>query len=280
MQDKWVLVTGAGSGIGLATAIAFARRGASLVVSDIDAAGVRRAQEAVEALGRPCLALVADVASEASMIALADAVHARIGAVDVLVNNAGVAFLGPFLETPASEWRRTFDINLMGIIHGCQAFLPRMIAAGGSRRIVNVASLAAIAPVPNMSVYAASKSAVLGLCDVLAMELAGTNVGVTAVCPGIIDTPITRGRRAAVIADDQLAQLQQFYRTKGARPEVVADAIVAAVVAGRELVLTGPFAKPMYHLKRVSRALVRKLSLDNAVKIGFWPIRGQDLSRH
>lgn len=275
LKDKWVLVTGAGSGIGLATAVAFARAGASLVVTDVNKDRLAAAAAKIAALKRPCLAHWADVASETSMQDLAATVHARVGALDVLVNNAGIAYMGPFTDTPTAAWRRVLDVNVMGVVHGCQSFLPRMIAAGGSRQVVNVASLAAIAPVPNMSAYAASKSAVLGLSDVLAMELAGTAVGVTCVCPGIINTPIVEAPTSPAIGAAQLARLQAFYHARGCAPEVVADAIVAGVRQGREMVLVGPFAKPMYHLKRMSRALVRKLSLGNAEKVGFWPIDAQ-----
>jgi len=146
-----------------------------------------------------------------------------------------------------------------------------MLEAGGERRIVNVASLAGISPAPNMSAYAASKHAVMGLSDVLAMELDGTGVGVTTVCPGIINTDITSHRRnvAAAITDEQLAKLQAFYKAKGALPEVVAEAIVDGVAAGRDLVLVGPLARPMYHLKRASRALVKRLTISDARKSGY-----------
>jgi short-subunit dehydrogenase len=200
-------------------------------------------------------------------------VHRRVGAVDVLVNNAGIGYLGPMLESPLDSWRRTFDINVMGVVHGCCFFAPKMKAAGGSRRIVNVASLAGVAPAPNMSAYAATKHAVMGLSDVLAMELDGSAVGVTSVCPGIINTAITshRGNVSAAITDQQLMRLQAYYKANGTSPDVVAEAIVDGVVRGRSIVLVGPYAKPMYHLKRISRALVRKLTIADARKNGYLP---------
>src|SRR5438552_2231587 len=270
LKGATVLVTGAGSGIGRATAMAFAARGWPATSSGISAAALATVEKDVAALGAPCFAHVADVANEASMRAFADAVHARSGAVDVLVNNAGIGYLGPFTGTPLADWRRVLDINVMGVVHGCHLFLPWMLSAGGQRQIVNVASSAAVAPAPNMSAYAASKYAVLGLCDVLAMELSGTPIGVTAVCPGIVNTAITKGPKSEAISDEQLARLQAFYQKEGCTPEIVAPALVAAVRTGRETVLVVPFARPMYHVKRVSRALSRRLSLQSAVKIGFW----------
>ena len=141
---------------------------------------------------------------------------------------------------------------------------------------MNVASLAGVAPAPTMSAYAASKFAVMGLTDVLALELASSQIGVTAVCPGIIDTTITAGGASISpsISAAQIVRLRSYYKAKGVAPGVVADAIVEGVRRGCDIVLVGPFAKPMYHLKRVSRALVRKLMLADAKKSGYLPSAG------
>ena len=271
LKGKQVLVTGAAAGIGRATAIAFAKRGANIVISDIDAARLSTVKKEIEALGVSCFAHAADVSNEAAMRAFAETVHAKIGAVDVLVNNAGIGYLGPFLASPLESWRRVLDINVMGVVHGCFFFVPEMRAAGGARQVVNVASLAGHSPAPNMSAYAASKHAVMGLSDVLAMELDGTSIGVSAICPGIINTEITshRGNAAAAISDAQLAKLQAFYQAKGCTPDVVAESIVRAVQQGRDIVLVGPFARLMYHLKRVSRKLLRKIVIEDAKKMGY-----------
>ncbi|MGF6854395.1 SDR family NAD(P)-dependent oxidoreductase [Paraburkholderia sp. CI3] len=273
LRGKRVLVTGAAAGIGYATALAFARRGANLVIADIDERRLDEARKAIDELGVHCFARIADVSNQASMQAFADAVHDQVGAVDVLVNNAGIGYLGPFIGSPLESWNRTFGVNVMGVVHGCHYFLPRMIAAGGCRRIVNVASLAAIAPAPNMSAYAATKSAVLGFSDVLTMELkiAGTSVGVTTVCPGVINTDITSSRAnvADAISDSQLTTLQAYYRKNGASADLVADAIVNAVMVGEAIVLVGPFARLMYNAKRLSRRLVEKLMLAEAKKLGY-----------
>ncbi len=271
LKGKQVLVTGAAAGIGRSTALAFAKRGANLVISDINPARLDDVKKEIEALDVSCLARAANVADEAAMQAFAAEVHAKVGAVDVLVNNAGIGYLGPFLKSPLDSWRRILDINVMGVVHGCHFFLPKMVAAGGERQVVNIASLAGIAAAPNMSAYGASKHAIMGLCDVLAMELAGTGVGVTAVCPGIINTEITASNAnvSAAISSEQIAKLRAYYRATGVSPDVVAEAIVDGVRRGRELVLVGPFAKPMHHLKRVSRKLARHLMLTDARKSGF-----------
>ncbi len=271
LKGKQVLVTGAASGIGRSTALAFARQGASLIVSDISSAQLDGTAKAVRALGVPCRSYQVDVADGAAMRNFADAVHAAIGGVDVLVNNAGIGYLGPFLRSPLESWRRVLDVNVMGVVHGCHYFGQRMVEAGGARQIINVASLAGIAPAPNMSAYAASKHAVMGLCDVLAMELTDTEVGVTAICPGIINTPITNAQDSVseAITDEQIGRLRSYYDANGVSPDVVAEAIVDAARTGRPLVLVGPYARPLYHLKRISRRLVRSMTISDARKNGY-----------
>jgi NAD(P)-dependent dehydrogenase (short-subunit alcohol dehydrogenase family) len=273
LSTRWVLVTGAASGIGRATALAFARAGASLILTDIAAQPLEALRQEVTALGVPCFADTVDVSDADAMQAFAARVHERAPALDVLVNNAGIGYLGAFVDSPLDAWRRVIDINVMGVVHGCQAFLPRMLDAGGPRRIVNVASLAGIAPAPNMSAYAASKHAVMGLSEGLSLELKlqRSEVGVTTVCPGIINTNITQARSnvSPAIGDTQYERLTAYYAAQGVGPEIVGAAIVAAVRAGRELVLVGPFAKPVYHLRRLSRRLAQALMLADARKAGY-----------
>jgi len=273
LRDKRVLVTGAGSGIGRATALAFAREGAHIVLCDLHAASLDEVRDAIVSAGGSCSTHGVDVGDEAAMQSLAEAVHKEGGALDVLVNNAGIGYLGAFLDSPMDSWHRILQVNLMGVVHGLRSFLPAMHAAGGFRRVVNVASLAGITPAPNMSAYAASKSAVIGLSDSVSLELrlCESQVGMTVVCPGIINTAITRDTRnvAPAISAQQLARLQAYYAAKGAGAEVVAEAIVNAVKSGRELVLVGPFAKPLYHLRRLSRALLQKVVLVDARKMGY-----------
>jgi NAD(P)-dependent dehydrogenase (short-subunit alcohol dehydrogenase family) len=270
LKGRQVLVTGAAAGIGRATALAFARRGANVVVSDIDAGRLDGVKQEIEALGVACFARVADVASEAAMRDFAAAVERRVGPLDVLVNNAGIGYMAPFLATPLESWRRVLDINVMGVVHGCHFFVPPMRAAGGARQVVNVASLAGHAPAPNMAAYAASKHAVMGLSDVLAMELDGTGVAVTAVCPGIINTEIVaHPENTSAITGAQLGKLQAFYRAKGSTPEAVAEAIVAAVQRGGDIVLIGPYARLLYHVKRMSRRLLRRITIADARKMGY-----------
>ncbi len=271
LNGRWVLVTGAASGIGHETALAFAREGASIAAVDLDAARLAETSQLVEAMGRRCLALGCDVSDPAAVDVLAARVTSEIGAPDVVVNNAGVGFLGPFLDTPLSAWNQVIGVNLMGVVHISRAFLPAMIAAGGARHLVNVASAAGIHSVPNLSAYSASKHAVLGLSDAIAMELRETGVSVTVVCPGIIDTPIIRNRHAVAssVPASALDRLAQQYKAKGAHPSLVGLRIVRAVKRGEDLVLVGPSAAVVFHARRLSRSLLRKAGISGARQLGY-----------
>jgi len=272
LKDRLVLITGAASGIGYECARSFAERGARLVISDINAESLEKARAELAAGGTRCHAIACDVASEASVNALAAVVEKDAGAVDVLVNNAGVAFLGSFEQTPLAQWRRILDINVLGVVHCVDAFLPAMRRAGGKRKIVNIASLAGFAPAPNMSAYAASKHAVVGLSEVLALELHDTDISVLIVCPGIINTPIVHvSGTAPGMAEAQIARLQKYYDTNGCHPRVVAEDIVRAVERDAIVLPTGPMARVGYRMMRLSRRLARRLTISGAKKSGYLP---------
>ncbi len=271
LRGKRVLVTGAASGIGHETALAFAREGAEILAVDLDEARLGETKRLIEALGRRCLVFGCDVSDAAAVAALAATVAAEIRAPDVLVNNAGIGFVGPFLDTPVSAWEQVLGVNLMGVVHFSRAFLPAMIEAGGARHLVNVASAAGLHAVPNLSAYSASKYAVLGLSDALAMELRDTRIGVTVVCPGIINTPIVRNRRAVApsVPDSALDKIERQYRAKGAHPSVVGARIVRAVKRGEDMVFAGPSSALVFHARRLSPRLLRKASISGSRQLGY-----------
>jgi NAD(P)-dependent dehydrogenase (short-subunit alcohol dehydrogenase family) len=270
LRDKQVLITGAAAGIGLECARSFARRGAKLVIADVNEAALEKARAEISASGVQCFAHACDVSDEASVASFAAAVNASVGSIDVLVNNAGVAYLGGFEETPLSEWRRIYDINVMGIVHCIRAFLPAMRAAGGPRKIVNVASLAGFAPAPNMAAYAASKHAAVGLSEVLAMELHDTDISVLVVCPGIINTAIVHvSPTSMAISGAQVEKLRKYYADEGCHPRVVAEDVVRAVENDAAYLFTGPAARPGHFAMRVSRRLGRWLTMIAARKSGY-----------
>jgi NAD(P)-dependent dehydrogenase (short-subunit alcohol dehydrogenase family) len=271
LKGKRVLITGAGSGIGRATVMAFARRGAHIIASDINLRPLESLKQEVEALGTSCQIYAVDVSNEAAMRAFAATVQHEGGAPDVLINNAGISHLGLFLESDMTHWSRVINVNLMGVVYGCRYFLPQMLDAGGPRRVLNVASTAGIYPAPSMGAYSASKHAVMGLTEVLKMELADTQVGFTTVFPGVINTPLAANWSGVspTVTAAQLAKTSAYYRAKGCAPEVVAEAMVRAVQRGQDICLTGPGAALVYHVKRMSLGLIRKLMVVNARKIGY-----------
>ncbi len=273
VANRWVLVTGAASGIGLSTARAFAKRGANIVLADVDAAMLGQAMTEISATAAKCIAAPCDVSSDTSVAAFFATLRDRGIVPDVLVNNAGVAFLGGFLETPLAQWRRIFDVNVLGIVHMVRAFLPAMKASAGARCIVNVASAAAYLPAPNMAAYAASKGAVKQLNEVLAMELAGSNVSVQCIYPGIINTPIVSGVKSVGgnVDATQLAALQAYYIKQGGSPDAVGEDIANAVAAKSSHVYTGPMALLGNLLSRISTSLARKVSMVAARSNGYLP---------
>lgn len=271
LKDKQVLITGAGSGIGRAAAIAFARRGANIVASDIQLGPLEAVKQEIETFGVTCLIYVVDVSNETAIKEFAASVHEKVGAVDVLINNAGIAYFGLFLESDLEHWPRVLDVNVMGVVHGCRYFIPHMIAAGGPRQVLNVASSAGNFPAPSMAAYAASKHAVAGFSEVLKMELADTQIGITTVCPGVINTAIvtTGAGVAPSVPASQIAKLQAYYVAKGCSPDVVAADMVRAVEKGQDICLTGPGAALVFHLKRLSLRLVRMATVVSARRMGY-----------
>ncbi|MFI8305560.1 SDR family oxidoreductase [Streptomyces sp. NPDC085927] len=258
-----VLVTGAGNGIGRATALAFAEAGARVVAVDRDTeAAVRTAEEARSAGASAAWARTADVSDAQAMEKLAEETTAEHGVVDVLVNNAGVGLGGSFFETTPEDWKRVLDVNLWGVIHGCRLFGARMAGRGQGGHIVNVASAAAYRPSRALPAYSTSKAAVLMLSECLRAELSGQGVGVTAVCPGIVNTGITSGARfAGAEAGEEQRHRQRAARLYGLRdcpPEKVAAAILRAVVRDEAVVPVSPEARGAYVLARwMPRALRR-----------------------
>jgi NAD(P)-dependent dehydrogenase (short-subunit alcohol dehydrogenase family) len=262
LRGKLALVTGAASGIGRETALAFARAGADVVVCDVNEPGVEETAAAARALGRTAFARRIDVASREEMRAFAAEVHREHEAVDVLVNNAGVGLGGGFLDTSLEDWGWVLSINLWGVIHGCHFFLPAMVARGRGGHVVNVSSAAGLVATAPLAAYSTTKFAVFGLSEALRDELHAHRIGVTAVCPGIINTPITASARmrGRVATDEARARLVAAYQRRNYGPERVAAAIVKAVARNRPVVPVSPEAWILYFMKRLSPRLTARFN--------------------
>ncbi|MBC7268797.1 MAG: SDR family oxidoreductase [Streptomyces sp.] len=260
-----VLVTGAGSGIGRATAYAFAEAGARVVAVDRDAESAARTAEMARLLGAPAAwAETVDVSDGQAMEKLADKVATEYGVVDVLVNNAGIGLAGSFLDTTPEDWRRVLDVNLWGVIHGCRLFGRQMAERGQGGHIVNTASAAAYQPSKALPAYSTSKAAVLMLSECLRAELAGRGIGVTAVCPGFVNTNITSTARfAGVDADEERRRRKRTARLYGLRnypPEKVADAVLRAVVRNEAVVPVTAEARGLRALSRFAPGALRAIA--------------------
>ncbi|MCX8072496.1 MAG: SDR family NAD(P)-dependent oxidoreductase [Candidatus Binatia bacterium] len=262
LTGKTALVTGAASGIGKATALALARRGANLVLCDVDESGLEATAESIRDLGREAYFQRVDVASRHDMREFAAAVHERVAAVDILMNNAGVGLGASFRDTTLEDWDWIVGINLMGVVHGCHFFLPQMIARGQGGHVINVSSAAGYVATEPLCAYATTKFAVLGLSEALREELARYGIGVTAVCPGIINTPITRTARlrGPGATEEARQRMVAFYERRNYPPERVAENILKAVQRNRAVAPISPEAWIMYYLKRLSPTLLRSLN--------------------
>ncbi len=256
MQDlagRVAVVTGAASGIGLATVHRFADEGMRVVLADIEADALAAAEAAVKAKGVETLAVVTDVTSEAAVNALADAAFATFGAVHVLFNNAGVAATAATLRSYAwegnlADWDWTMAVNLNGVLYGVRAFVPRMLASGEDGHVVNTASIAGLMPGANP--YNVSKFAVVSLTEGMYHDFRelGSKLSASVVCPGLINTRILEAERnrADGVHTDVAAvrpDLQRFVAgfeaalKAGYGPEVVADHVVAGILENRFWIL-------------------------------------------
>ncbi|MEU6094205.1 SDR family oxidoreductase [Streptomyces sp. NPDC047079] len=250
-----VLVTGAGSGIGRATALAFAEAGARVVAVDRDAQRAARTAEKARLLGAPgAWAEQVDVSDEQAMDKLAERVATDYGVVDVLVNNAGIGLSGSFFDTTPEDWRKVLDVNLWGVLHSCRLFGKQMAERGQGGHIVNVASAAAYQPSRALPAYSTSKAAVLMLSECLRAELAGRDIGVSAICPGFVNTNITSTARFTGVDAEEEKRRQRraarLYGLRGYPPEKVAEAILRAVVRNQPVVAVTPEARALRLMSR------------------------------
>jgi NAD(P)-dependent dehydrogenase (short-subunit alcohol dehydrogenase family) len=243
IKGSRAVITGAGSGIGKATSLRFARQGADVVCVDID---LEAACATAEECGAGAVARQCDVSDAAAVAELADAVERDQGPVDVLVNNAGVGIGGPFLDASFEDWDWLMGVNLNGVGYGCRAFGARMVERRRGH-VVNIASGAAYVMSRDLAAYCASKAAVVALSRCLRADWASAGVGVSAICPGVINTPIAEhSRMVGTLAAraDRAAGALRF----GHSPDLVAKAIVRAVERNHEVVPVGLESELAYRL--------------------------------
>lgn len=269
--DNLVVVTGAGSGIGRATARAFAADGAEVVVSDIDETAARDTAGRITRAGGLAHAYVLDVADGEAVERFADQVCAEHGVPDIVVNNAGIGAAGSFLDTPAEQFDRVLEVNLGGVVNGCRAFARRLVERGSGGHIVNVASMAAYAPLGSLNAYCTSKAAVYMFSDCLRAELDAAGVGLTTICPGLINTNIVsatgfyapHGRQAAI--PGRRAQLERMFQLRRYGPEKVAAAILSSVRKRKPIRPVTPEAYLLYATSRLLPQALRSTARGKVV---------------
>ncbi len=246
-QGRVAVITGGASGIGAALARAFAARGSKIVLADLDEAALGRMEGELADRSVPVLAVRTDVTKRESVAALADATWKHFGAAHVVCNNAGIALVGEMAKAPHDDWEYTMNVDFWGVVHGVEAFVPRLLEQRQGGHVLNTASMAGLVGMQWLGIYCAAKFAVVGMTEALHRELKPHGIGASVLCPMIVATNIAansqRMRPGAPPAQPAAAA--------GRPPEgamqggtVTAESVAARVVRGIErkdlYVLTHP----------------------------------------
>jgi NAD(P)-dependent dehydrogenase (short-subunit alcohol dehydrogenase family) len=263
-KNMRAVVTGAGSGIGRAFCVEVARRSGSVLASDVDEAAAHETARLVEKAGGVGLAARCDVAKLDDVERLAREAEERLGGVDLLVNNAGVAVSGRVGDVPLEDWRWLMDINLWGVVYGCHVFVPRFRAQGYGT-ILNVASAAGLLSAPDMGPYNVSKAGVISLSETLAGELHGTGVSVSVLCPTFIKTNIHKAARSS---DPKMLEVAEALMERGTHTaDQVARIALDAASRGDLYVLPQQDGRWAWRLKRMDPAR-------------FYRVIGPEITKH
>ncbi|MDQ2881378.1 MAG: SDR family oxidoreductase [Actinomycetota bacterium] len=262
--DTLVVITGAGSGIGRATALEFAEQGAEVVATDIDQPSVERTALLASTLGPTASAYPLDVSDGGAVEKFATLLREEHGIPDIVINNAGIAVAGPFFATTVADWERLIDVNLWGVIHGCRVLGGLLVEGGAGGTIVNIASAAAYLPSRALPAYSTTKAAVLALSQCLRGELAESGIGVVAICPGFVHTNIISTARFAGLdaAQERTARqrVTELYRRRNFTPRRAAREVLRAVERNTAVAPITVEAKAGLLATRLTPGLLRALA--------------------
>ncbi len=264
-KDKIAIVTGGASGIGAALARELGRRGAVVVLADVQIDAALGVAAKITASGGRAAAHYLDVTDSEAVARLVARVAAEKGRLDYMFNNAGIAVLGEFRDLPAADWKRTLDINVSGVFAGTAAAYALMIRQGAGH-IVNTASVAGLVPSPGFAAYSASKHAVVGLSTSLRAEAAEYGVKVSVVCPGFIHTPLFDSKTVGM-RDDIAATAKARALKLAMAPEECARQVLDGVAKNRAIITVTGHAKVFWALNRYLPRLMHALSRRSARRL-------------
>ena len=262
ITGKVAFITGGASGMGLAMARSFAAAGMKVAIADVEQAALDRVKAEFDASNAEVITLRVDVTDRAAMEAAADATEAAFDKVHVLVNNAGVAVGGSLDQMSYEDWDWVMGVNLDGVVNGLQAFLQRIKAHGEGGHVVNTASLAGHFAIPGLGIYTATKYAVVGISETLRADLKQHNIGVSVLCPGVVNTNIFDSGRnrpshlqgetdtAKMVLSEDVAGPDQEQRiaemmTKALDPAVVGDMVLHSIQEDEFYIFSHPEVEPM-----------------------------------
>lgn len=259
-NQRVVLITGAGAGLGEAMAHRFVKSGATVIATD-------RLEERVRgvaaALGTQLVPMAMEVTSSSDWQRVMEEIQRQFGRLDVVINNAGVAAAGKLEDTPIDDWRWVLDIDLIGVVLGCQAALP-MLRRQGRGHIINVASVAGLAAAPQINAYGTAKAAVVAMSEMLRAEVHPNGIEVSALCPAFVETRLTETMRATEPHFE--AQVKRWMARSGVSAADVAEVVYQAVEKPKFLLLTHAETKWLWRLKRWAPELYFKWVVSSAKK--------------
>ncbi len=250
LLEKKVFITGAASGIGRSTAIAMGKLGCRLFLTDINDDGLKKTVDVIsDSGGKVCQVRAFDVGDYQAMMSFAKAVHDGYGPMDILVNVAGVALFSQIEDMRHSDWERVIQVNLRGVIHGLECFVPEMIRAGKGGHIVTVSSTAGIIGLPWHTAYAGTKHALVGMSESLRYDLRKHNIGISVVCPGLVNTGLVQSVKIHA-RPEEADKLRELAPKIAITPDKVADLIIKSIRNRKFMVITSFDIKLFYFFKK------------------------------